>query len=106
MTRVLAIVLSYFGTAIAAAPVLLFFAFFENGVPEAIGWVAVVAFVAMALFVRLYFAVWYARDKNRSGALGLLALLSWLGWLLLIMAEDRKPEAGQPALARNPSIAP
>jgi hypothetical protein len=99
MTRTVAMLLSYFGSAIPLAIVLLFFAVFDN-LPTLIATSAAVAFVLAALFIRIYFAAWYARDKDRSGALGLLALFGWIGWLLLIVSEDRK--LAQPNTAIHP----
>lgn len=50
---------------------------------------AAVSSVIAALFIRVYFAMWYARNKGRSSALGLFALFGFLGWLFLIVTEDR-----------------
>jgi uncharacterized membrane protein YhaH (DUF805 family) len=101
MTRTVAMLLSYFGSAVPLAIVLWFFAVFDDP-PSLIAMLAVVAFVLAALFIRIYFAVWYARDKDRSGALGLVALFGWLGWLLLILSEDRKVKFPRPVAADHP----
>ena len=69
---------------------LLFFAALDNEPPTAVTVAAVAVFAIAALFIRVHFAMWYARDKGRSSALGLLALFGLLGWLLLIFTEDRK----------------
>ncbi len=102
MTRVLAILLSYFGPTAAGILILLFFALLESKTKTAVGVASLSVLFISAVFIRIYFAVWYARDKARSGALGLLALFGWLGWILLIVAEDRKIQLHRtvaPALA-------
>ena len=90
MTRAFAILLSYFGSALPLAVFLLFFAFFDNELPDAVGAIGMILFVIAALTIRVYFAAWYARDKGRSGALGLMSLFGLLGWLFLVLMEDRK----------------
>ncbi len=102
MTRVLAILLSYFGPTAAGILILLFFALLESKTTTAVGVASLSVLFIFAVFIRIYFAVWYARDKARSGALGLLAVFGWLGWILLIVAEDRKIQLDRtvaPALA-------
>ena|ERR1700741_4733566 len=106
MTRTGALFLSYFGPPVPGILILLFFSFFENEPPAAVLVTGFATLLIAALFIRVYFAVWYARDKERSGALGLLALFGWLGWLLLIVTEDRKREPGLPAVAGNSTIVP
>lgn len=90
MTRTVALFLSFFGPAFPGILLLLFFAAFDNEPPTAVVVASVAIFVIGALFMRVYFAMWYARDKGRSSALGLLALFGLLGWLVLIVTEDRK----------------
>lgn len=89
MTRIAAVLLSYFGPVVPAVLLLLFFAAFDSEPPVVVIVASVVLVVAAALFIRLYFAMWYARAKGRSGALGLLALFGLFGWLFLIVTEDR-----------------
>jgi hypothetical protein len=102
MTRILAILLSYFGPTAVGILILLFFALLQRETTTAVGVTGLGVLLISAVFIRIYFAVWYARDKARSGALGLLALFGWLGWILLIVAEDRKNQLDRtvaPALA-------
>ncbi len=102
MTRVLAILLSYFGPTAAGILILLFFALLQGETTTAVGAASLGVLLISTVFIRVYFAVWYARDKARSGALGLLALFGWPGWLFLIVAEDRKNQLDRtvaPALA-------
>lgn len=94
MTRIAAVLLSFFGPALPLILILLFFAALDGEPPRAVTATAVVIFVIAALFIRVYFAMWYARDKGRSSALGLLALFGLLGWLFLIVTEDRKGMEG------------
>ncbi len=89
MTRIRAILLSHFGPLIPAFVILLFFAALDEPSNVLVG-VGVAIYVSAAVFLRIYFAVWYARDKGRSGALGLFALFGVLGWLFLIITDDRK----------------
>jgi hypothetical protein len=102
MTRVVAIFLSYFGPTVPGILIWLFFSLFENEPPIPVIATSAAAFVVAALFIRVYFAM-YARDKDRSGALGLLALFGWLGWLFLIVTEDRKRDAGTGLQSTNQS---
>lgn len=90
MTRTSAVLISFFGPIVPGMLLLLFFAALDREPPLAVTIAGVTVFVIAALFIRIYFAVWYARDKGRSGALGLLALFGLLGWLFLIVTEDRK----------------
>ena len=76
----------------------MFFAAFDNEPPTFVMVTSVVVVVLAAFFIRVYFAIWYARDKGRSSALGLLALFGLVGWLFLIVTEDRKHN-GAAALA-------
>jgi len=90
MTRTAAALLSMFGPALPVVVLVFFFASFDNEPPVAVGVAGVVVMIAAALTMRVYFAVWYVRDKGRSPALGLLSLFGLLGWLFLIVTEDRK----------------
>src|SRR5215212_86479 len=98
MTRTAAVLLSFFGPAFPLILLLLFFALFDNEPPAVVMMISMAVFVIAALFIRLYFAMWYARDKGRHSALGLLALFGLLGWLFLIMTEDRKSEPNRSAM--------
>lgn len=96
MTRTAAMLLSIFGPLFPAFLLVLVFAFFDNDPPA---WAAVVSiglFVIATLAIRVYFAMWYARDKGRSSALGWMALFGLLGWLFLLVTEDRKRVAPPP----------
>ncbi|HEV7764632.1 MAG TPA: hypothetical protein VGQ76_06500 [Thermoanaerobaculia bacterium] len=89
MTRIGAVLLSYFGPVLPGVLLLLFFAAFDSEPPTIVMVAAAVLVVIAALFIRLYFAMWYVRDKGRNGALGFLALFGLLGWIFLIVTEDR-----------------
>ncbi|HYI12594.1 MAG TPA: hypothetical protein VEK57_26320 [Thermoanaerobaculia bacterium] len=90
MTRIAAILLSFFGPIVPGILLLLFLASFDNEPPTVVTVGAFVLAILAALGIRVHFAMWYARDKGRSSALGLLALFGLLGWLFLIVTEDRK----------------
>lgn len=89
MTRMTAVLLSYFGPAVPGILLLLFFAAFDSEPPVALMLTALVLTLIAALYIRVYFAMWYARAKGRSSALGLLSLFGLLGWISLIVTEDR-----------------
>ena len=89
MTRMTAALLSMFGPIVPGILFILFFAFFDDEPPTWLAVAGIILLVVTALTVRVYFAMWYARDKGRSSALGLLALFGLLGWLFLIVTEDR-----------------
>ena len=103
MTRTAAALLSMFGPLFPAILIVLFFAFFDNKPPTWLGATGVVVMVIAALSMRIYFGVWYARDKGRSGALGLMALFGLLGWLFLILTEDHKPTSQPWQVSSNPT---
>ena len=98
MTRMADLLISYFGPVVPGILLLLFFAAFDSEPPAVVMVAGAVIFVIAALVIRIYFATWYARDKGRSSALGLLALFGWLGWLFLIVTEDRsRPSQPDPS---------
>lgn len=70
MTRMAAVLLSFFGPVFPGILLLLFFSAFESEPPAAVMVTAAVIFVTIALFIRVYFAMWYARAKGRSSVLG------------------------------------
>lgn len=90
MTRMGAILISYFGPVVPAMLLLLVFSAFDSEPPGIVMVAAGALVVIAALFIRVYFAMWYAWDKGRSGALGFLALFGLLGWIFLIVTEDRR----------------
>lgn len=85
--------LSLSGTLLSVILLVLFFTVFGNDAPAAGSVAGGVLFIAAAFAIRVYFAMWYARDKGRSSALGFMALFGVLGWLFLIVTEDRKRDA-------------
>jgi intracellular septation protein A len=90
MTRTAAICLSFLGPLVPMILIFLFFSTFDRVIPTGVDVAGAIILVASVVFIRIYFAAWYARDKGRSGALGLLSLFGLLGWLVLIFAQDRK----------------
>src|SRR5215212_10039774 len=90
MTRTAAVLLSFFGPAFPLILLLLFFALFDNEPPAVVMVISMAIFVIAALFMRLYFAMWYARDKGRHSALGLLALFGLLG--LAVSHHNGRPK--------------
>jgi len=99
MTRTYAALLFFFGPALALIPLLLFFASLDREPPTVVTASSIVVFLIAALSIRVYCGTWYARDKNRHPAWGLLALFGLLGWFFLILVEDHKLEASDRSLA-------
>jgi heme/copper-type cytochrome/quinol oxidase subunit 3 len=89
MTRIRALILSYYGPTLPAVFLLLLLAPLNSEPPTIVIVLAAALMATSAVFIRVYFAMWYARQKGRSSALGWLALFGFLGWLFLIVTEDR-----------------
>jgi len=107
MTRIAAAVLSMFGPVLLSSLLVLFFVALDHKPPTVVGMIGVGLLVIGALTMRVYFAIWYVRDKGRSSALGLIALFGLLGWLFLFMTEDRKHVVPAEVPATDPSaVAP
>lgn len=87
MTRAWASVLSLFAPVIVGIPVLAIII----AVKMPPNWYAMIVLLggSLAIAARIHFATWYANDKSRNGAWGLLGAFGLLGWLFLWSLEDQ-----------------
>lgn len=85
--------MSLFGPALLIVPILLVVlsarAWTGRGANDVVGLIGMLLVVAVAATMRVYFAVWYVRDKGRNGAWGIAGGLGFLGWVLLWLLADR-----------------
>ena len=88
MNRTIACMLSLFMPVIVVFPVVLLLVNLPTLSKNASAFFLIAA-AAGIIALRVHFASWYARDKGRSGAWGVLGVFGILGWCVLWMIDDR-----------------